>query len=55
MGRLDGKVVMVTGAASGLGRATVLRLAQEGASVVCTTLEQWRRVMAINADGVFLG
>jgi 3(or 17)beta-hydroxysteroid dehydrogenase len=118
MGRLDGKVALVTGAASGLGRATVLRLAEEGASVLCcdideaggqavakevgdrafflrhdvvsesdweaaiataqerfgglhavvnnagivvaraiteTTVEQWRRVMSINAEGVFLG
>lgn len=118
MARLDDKVVMVTGAASGLGRATALRLAEEGARVACsdldeggaqtvareigdtavavhhdvtdessweaaiaaatarfgglhglvnnagivlvrsvvdTTLEEWRRVMAVNLDGVFLG
>ncbi len=118
MARLDDKVVMVTGAASGLGRGTALRLAEEGARVVCgdldeagvravadeigeaalaihhdvtdeasweaaiaaatdrfgglqglvnnagivlvrsvvdTTLEEWRRVMAVNLDGVFLG
>ena len=118
MGRVDGKVALVTGAASGLGRATSLRLASEGARVVLadinqaagealakelgaaasfvrhdvsdegdweaaiatatttfggldavvnnagivlvrsieeTTLEEWRRVMAVNLDGVFLG
>jgi 3(or 17)beta-hydroxysteroid dehydrogenase len=118
MGRVDGKVVMVTGAASGLGRAQATLLAREGASVVATdvneaggaalaeelgapacflrhdvrdeaswqramaetlrrfgrldalvnnagivvlatiedtTLEQWRAVNAVNADGVFLG
>ena len=31
--RFDGKVVVTTGAAAGLGRATVLRLALEGAAI----------------------
>ena len=35
-GRVDGKVVVVTGAASGLGRATAIRLAGEGARLVVT-------------------
>src|SRR5690348_10705825 len=33
MGQLDGKVAVVTGAASGIGRATVVKLAAEGAAV----------------------
>ena len=33
-GRFDGKVVLVTGAASGIGRATALRLVDEGARVM---------------------
>ncbi|MDQ3470153.1 MAG: SDR family NAD(P)-dependent oxidoreductase, partial [Actinomycetota bacterium] len=33
-GRLDGKVVLVTGAARGLGRAYCERAAAEGAQVV---------------------
>ncbi len=33
--RLEGKVAMVTGAASGIGRATSLTLAREGAAVMC--------------------
>jgi NAD(P)-dependent dehydrogenase (short-subunit alcohol dehydrogenase family) len=34
-GRLAGKSAIVTGAASGIGRAAALRFAAEGASVVC--------------------
>ncbi|HZQ86668.1 MAG TPA: SDR family oxidoreductase [Acidimicrobiales bacterium] len=38
MGRFDGKIAIVTGAASGLGRAVAQRLASEGASVACVDL-----------------
>jgi meso-butanediol dehydrogenase / (S,S)-butanediol dehydrogenase / diacetyl reductase len=41
--RYDGKAVLVTGAASGIGKATARRLAAEGASVWCAD---------INAQGV---
>jgi len=117
-GRVDDKVVIVTGAASGIGRGCAEVLAREGARVVLsdvnealgrevakaiggeavfvrhdvsdeaswvsviqatldrfgrldvlvnnagiivvadiesTTVEQWRRIMAVNAEGVFLG
>jgi len=36
MGRMDGKVAIVTGAMSGIGRATALLLAREGAKLVAT-------------------
>ena len=38
MSRLAGKVALVTGAAGGLGRATALALAAEGARVACADL-----------------
>jgi NAD(P)-dependent dehydrogenase (short-subunit alcohol dehydrogenase family) len=39
MGRLDGKIAIITGAASGIGRATAQRVAAEGARTVVADLD----------------
>ena len=36
---LEGKVAIITGAGSGVGRASALRFAEEGASVVCADID----------------
>lgn len=39
MGELDGQVAVVTGAGSGIGRATAIRLSADGASVVAADID----------------
>lgn len=50
MGRLDGKVVWITGGASGLGRESALRCAAEGARLVVTDMEAPDQVAAEIAE-----
>ncbi|MDT7559903.1 MAG: hypothetical protein QOI68_4373, partial [Pseudonocardiales bacterium] len=38
MGRVDGKVALITGAARGQGRSHAVRLAQEGADIVAVDI-----------------
>ncbi len=54
MQRFVDKIVMVTGAGSGIGQASALRLASEGASLLCVDLNQStldETVAAIEAKG----
>ncbi len=57
MGRLEGKTALVTGAASGIGLQTSIRLAEEGARVMMTdiNLEKVRQqAEKIDANAAFL-
>ncbi len=53
-GRLEGKVAVVTGGASGIGRACALRFAQEGARIVIGDLDD-QRAAAVVAELKALG
>jgi SDR family mycofactocin-dependent oxidoreductase len=54
MGKLDGKVAFITGAARGQGRSHAVRLAQEGADIIavdiCAQIESVPYAMATPAD-----
>jgi NAD(P)-dependent dehydrogenase (short-subunit alcohol dehydrogenase family) len=39
MGRLEGKCALVTGAGAGIGQASAMRMAAEGARVICTDID----------------
>ena len=58
MGRLEGRVAMVTGAASGIGSACALRFAQEGACIVGLDVAEpaaprWSAIEAAAPDASF--
>lgn len=40
MGRLEGKVIVLTAAAQGIGRASALAFAREGAKVIATDINE---------------
>ena len=57
MGRLEGKTALVTGAASGIGLQTSIRLAEEGARVMMTDInleEGLQQVEKLGANATFL-
>ena len=52
--RLEGKSVVITGSGSGVGRASALLFAREGAKVVCAdVMEDWAKetVRLVEAEG----
>ena len=55
MGRFEGQVVVITGSATGIGAATALRFAAEGASVACLDVNEADNeatAAAVRAEGV---
>ena len=60
MGRLNGKVAIITGAGSGIGRASSLLFAEEGAKVVVAELNEEagrdtvQQIQAAGGDALFV-
>ncbi|MGH7962027.1 MAG: SDR family NAD(P)-dependent oxidoreductase, partial [Candidatus Binatia bacterium] len=59
-GTMNGKIALVTGASSGIGRATALIFAREGAKVVAADVtvaageETFRLIQAAGGEAVFI-
>jgi NAD(P)-dependent dehydrogenase (short-subunit alcohol dehydrogenase family) len=55
MGKLDGKVALVTGSGRNIGRATILKLAAEGANVVVNSRANQGEADAVASEARALG
>jgi NAD(P)-dependent dehydrogenase (short-subunit alcohol dehydrogenase family) len=54
VGRLDGKIAVITGAASGIGKASAQVFAQEGATVVVVDMVDEGEEVASQVGGMFI-
>ena len=55
-GRVDGKIALISGAGSGLGQATAIHLAREGARIVATDIDGGTaEATAASINGEFQG
>jgi 3-oxoacyl-[acyl-carrier protein] reductase len=55
MGKLDGKVALVTGSGRNIGRATILKLAKEGAHVIVNARQNQAEADAVVAEARAFG